>query len=110
MPPSREEREEELRARTPGGLDGGGYITGGALPGGPIPTDSHGHKPLPTIRVPSKNPIGGPQKVTATPGVLAQLGYLTTPDNVPRKMTLLVTQNQPIVNQAGAVASGGLGV
>jgi hypothetical protein len=82
------------------------YIGGSALPGGPMPTDSRGHSPIPIVRVPSKNPIAGPQTVTSDGSNLAQLAYYTSPDGVPRKMTLLVTVNTGIsLTSGGGVAT-----
>lgn len=97
--PTRKERDEELMA-----LRGG--IGGSANPGGMIPTSTAGEPPVPIVLVKSHNPIAGAVTVVGSPAgtALAQLAYYQTPDNVPRKVTIFVTQNGPIT-QGGSPTS-----
>lgn len=96
-------------------------IAGSATPGGMMQRDMHGRLPSPIVHVKSHNPIAGNVLViasppTAAPGgglvpqALTQLAYLTTPDNVPRKVTVIVTQNSPVTNteSGAAIANAGL--
>lgn len=85
-------------------------ITGGAIPGGMIPRDDIGRIPSPVVSVKSKNPIAGPQLVTTSKNNLAQLAYYTTPDNRPRKATIIITQNSPIVLPGTATPVGSAGL
>jgi len=92
--PTRNERDDELRAKYAGHLP---LIGGGANPGGMLPDSDQGQQPIPIVHVKSKNPIAGPMVVTISQGgSLAQLGYYTTPDNVPRKATVFVAPSRLI--------------
>jgi hypothetical protein len=79
------------------------FIRGGALPNGPPIAAPSGETPMPIVHVPSKNPIGGPQTVTASAMALAPLAFVTSPDGRPRKYTVIVTPTAPF-SGIGAVA------
>lgn len=80
-------------------------IGGSQVPGGIIQRDNLGRLPDPIVLVKSHNPIAGPQPVIGSPkgDSLAQLAYYQTPDNVPRRVTVFVTQNGPILS--GGIAA-----
>lgn len=86
--PTRQEREDEL-ARANGGVP---LIGGTANPGGPPARSNQGVAPQPIVQVPALQPIGGSQGVVISSNANApqQIAYYTTPDGVPREVTVIV--------------------
>ena len=89
-----------------GGRDPNAEIGGSQVPGGMIQRDILGRIPTSIVHVKSHNPIAGAIGVMGSPAgtALAQLAYYQTPDNVPRRVTVIVTVNSVITGGNGQQA------